>query len=197
MISAQTVLPVRIELICEPPISDRCDITWRYRTGYDKLRNRGLDVIAFIENDDWYSPEYLETMYKEWIKRDKPDIFGTNYTIYYHLKLGKYFTMYHQDRASAMNTFIKPDMDIAWPVDHEAFTDMHLWENIHGVTFKPEKIIAMGMKHGIGLCGGRSHVDKLHRYTNGEENFLQRTLDPDSYNFYSKFYDKSFAPEQR
>lgn len=192
MIEAQTFPPDDVEVIGYNPESDRCDITQRYRRGYEKLCGKGYDYIALMEDDDWYSPDYLETMRGEWRKRGQPDIFGTGYTIYYHLKLGAYFTMYHQDRASAMNTLIKPDLEINWPVDHEPFTDMHLWRTIHGVVFFPEKVISMGMKHGIGLCGGRSHVDKLHRYTQKDEGFLEKTLDPESYKFYSKFYEPTF-----
>lgn len=197
MKNAQT-LPVEHTVYMNyPPESDKCDITQRYKRGYEDLRGKRFDVIALMEDDDWYSPDYLQTMVDEWVKRGKPDIFGTGYTIYYHLKLGAYFTMYHQDRASAMNTLIKPDLEINWPPDHEPFTDMHLWQNIHGAVYFPEKVISVGMKHGIGLCGGRSHVDKLYRYTQKDEGFLQATLDPESYKFYSQFYDKSFAPEPR
>lgn len=192
MIEAQTLKPVHIEVIDYAPESNMCDITQRYRRGYDKLKGRDFDVISLVEDDDYYSPIYLETMAAEWEKRGRPDIFGTLYTIYYHLKLGAFFTMYHQDRASAMNTFIKPDLDINWPVDHEPFTDIHLWEKIRGVTFDPGKIISVGMKHGIGMCGGGSHTGKLKRYTEPDNGFLQRILDHESYKFYSQFYDPSF-----
>jgi hypothetical protein len=192
MIAAQTVHVDTICVMDYAPESNQCDITQRYKRGYDYLRGKGFDIIALMEYDDFYHPEYLATMITEWEKRGKPDIFGTGYTIYYHIKLGAYFTMYHQDRASAMNTLIKPDLEITWPVDNEPFTDMHLWRTIHGVVFFPEKVISMGMKHGIGLCGGRSHIDKLHRYSQKDEGFLQKTLDPESYKFYSQFYDPTF-----
>lgn len=192
MIEAQTLKPALILTVDYKPESDKCDITQRYRIGYNSFRDKGVDVIALMEDDDFYHPEYLETMINEWVKRGKPDIFGTGYTIYYHLKLGAYFTMHHQDRASAMNTLIRPDLEINWPVDHEPFTDMHLWRTIHGCVFFPEKVISVGMKHGIGLCGGRSHVDKLHRYSQKDEGFLQKTLDPESYKFYSQFYEPTF-----
>lgn len=188
----QTVKPDIIEHVNYAPISDSVDITQRYRKGYDNLRGHGLDVIAFMENDEYYAPDYLEIMLSEWVKRGKPDIFGTQYTIYYHLMLGAYFTMYHQDRASAMNTFIKPDLEISWPVDHEPFTDMHLWRQVHGCVIDPGKVISIGMKHGIGLCGGKSHIDRLHRYTQKDEGFLEKTVDPESYKFYKSFYDPTF-----
>ena len=192
MIAAQTVLPELITVMDYAPESDKCDITQRYKRGYEKLCGKGYDVIALMEEDDWYHPAYRETMLSEWEKRGRPDIFGTNYTIYYHLRLAGYFTMYHQDRASAMNTFIKPDLEISWPVDHEPFTDMHLWRQIHGCVIDPGKIISIGMKHGIGKCGGRSHVDKLHRYQNLNDGFLEKTIDPESYKFYRQFYEPTF-----
>lgn len=192
MIEAQTLKPELICVMCYPPDSDKCDITQRYRIGYRDLSGLGLDVIALMENDDWYSTEYLEYMVNKWQEHGKPDIFGTAYTIYYHLKLGAYFTMYHQDRASAMNTLIKPDLNLTWPVDHDPFTDTHLWQTVKGTAFFPEKVISVGMKHGVGLCGGRSHVDKLHRYTQMDEGFLKQTLDEQSYKFYSSFYDPTF-----
>lgn len=193
MMRHQTLRVDHIEIVSDKPKSDKPDITWRYRTGYDRLRGKHFDLIAFIENDDWYSPDYLEQMVSAWYDHGQPDIFGTNYTIYYHLRLRAYFTFTHTHRASAMNTFIRPDMDIKWPSDHEVFTDSWLWQSyVHRSAgtwglFSPPTPLALGMKHGVGLCGGRSHIDKLERYANPDNGFLKRTLDPDSFEFYDKF----------
>jgi glycosyltransferase involved in cell wall biosynthesis len=191
MVNDQSVKPYHIELVNDPPLSDKKDITYRYRIGYDRMRNMGLDVIAFMENDDWYSRQYLEMMLDEWLQRGKPDLFGTGYTIYYHLKLRKYITMVHDDRASAMNTLIKPDMDFNWGIDENPFTDMHLWITIpnRSVWFSP-RVVAVGMKHGIGKCGGYSHVDRLERYDvvgKPDNGFLERCIDAESFKFYEKF----------
>lgn len=189
-----------------------CDITKRYRTGYDLLRGKGLDVIAFIENDDWYAPDYLERMGEQWELAGRPDLFGTAYTIYYHIGLQAWLTMEHRRRASAMNTLIKPDLNITWCADSEPYTDIHLWtpplNPLKGtlnegpvvftadlnslveregcfnvikpkpgyegggigtrVTFNPMEVfkrhISVGIKHGVGLCGGRNHTNYLERY---------------------------------
>lgn len=197
MIEAQTLKPHIIELVNDPHTDSRPDITKRYRLGYDRLRNKGLDVIALIENDDWYSPMYLHLMVNTWIENRKPDLFGTNYTIYFHIKLQKYLTMQHDDRSSAMNTLIKPDLHFPWCSDDNPFTDLHLWQKnkrlINSRLFSPSPIISVGMKHGIGKCGGLSHVDKLHRYRSDGKIFLKGTLDPISYEFYNKYYDPSFS----
>lgn len=187
MMEAQTLKPFLITLVNDEPLNSKCDITYRYRIGYDRLRNKGLDVIALIENDDWYHPEYLKEMVNTWVEKGKPDLLGTNYTIYYHLKLRAWFKMNHNHRASAMNTLIRPDLNFNWCVDEDPYTDLHLWRQLKGIVFEPKNVISMGMKHGIGLCGGRSHVDRLHKYINQDQdfNFLKSILDTSSFNFYS------------
>jgi hypothetical protein len=190
MLKKQTLQPDHIELVNDAPLSEKCDITYRYRVGYDRMRAKNLDVIAFIENDDWYSPHYLETMVAQWAKAGKPDLFGTIYTIYFNVRIWKYLTMHHQDRASAMNTLIKPDLKINWPVDDEPFTDMHLWiNNLHlkKKVWRPEKHLSIGIKHGIGKTGGAMHLTKLYSYDRvgkPDNGFLESVVDTESLNFY-------------
>lgn len=205
MLKAQTYLPdlIAVNVVDDPPIDDHVDITKRYRIGYDQLRGKGLDLIAFIENDDWYSPNYLETMIAAWERFKRPGLFGTCETIYYHLQLKAYFKMEHHTRSSAMNTFIKPDMDFPWPVEMEPFLDMHLWGMKDNpiktrIVFKPDKIISVGMKHGVGkTIGGGQHIidDRVRRrYVNKDVNseypngFLKTVLDADSFTFYDNYF---------
>ena len=153
------------------------------------LRNKQLDVIAFIENDDWYHKDYFRLMTNAWQQHGKPDIFGTRYTIYYHLFQKAWFTMNHVSRSSAMSTFIKPDLDLTWTVDEDPYTDIHLWMNINNrITWKPDFHVCLGMKHGVGKCGGHNHVDQMHRFENldSESKFLIETLDEESLKFYTQ-----------
>ena len=191
MLEAQTLKPDHIELVNDVPLNDNCDITYRYRIGYERLRNKRFDIIAFIENDDWYSPAYLETMVNKWIELGKPDLLGTNYTIYYHLKLESYFTMKHDSRASAMNTLIKPDLNFPWCVDHEPYTDLHLWvrSGLNGIVFKPEQHISIGIKHGVGLTGGFCHTGKLDRYKENGVELIKQTMDKESFDFYFNYFN--------
>lgn len=188
MMEAQTLKPNHIELVNDPPRNHHKDISWRYRTGYDRLRGKGFDLIAFIENDDWYSPEYFEMIIGYWKAAGRPDMFGTNYTYYYNLRLRKYFKFEHNDRASAMNTFIKPDLTFPWSRDEDPYTDIWLWHRsgLNGKLCFPKKIISVGIKHGVGLCGGFSHVDRLKNYKTEDGGFLKETLDEESFNFYDR-----------
>lgn len=191
MLKAQSVQPDIIELVNDEPLSSDVDITWRYRIGYDRLRNKGVDIIFLWENDDWYHPDYIKIMLGEWIDAGKPDIFGTDFTIYYHIKLFAYIEMQHAPRASAMNTMIKPDLQFSWCADNEPYTDLHLWETIKGSVFTPEKYISLGIKHGEGLCGGASHTSRLHRYTNfdSDKKLLRSCMDPESFSFYTNYFN--------
>lgn len=195
MIEAQTIKPDIIELVDFPPKwTDKPDITLRYRTGYNTLRNQGLDCILLMENDDYYSPTYIEEMVQAWISHGKPEIFGQRYTIYYNLKLRAYFQFDHFSRSSAMNTLIKPDLNFKWCDDKEPYTDSWIWTRcrLNGITYAPEKINCIGIKHGDGMTGGKFHIDKLHRYERGPDpnfEFLKNNMDPESYKFYTEYYE--------
>lgn len=196
MINQQTLSATTIMVVDDPPRSNEKDITWRYRTGYDRLRNKGLDIIAFMEDDDWYSPDYLKTMIDAWKEHNMPVIFGTNYTHYYHIRLFTWFTMGHDIRSSAMSTLIKPDMHFDWCVDSNPFTDLFLWQKFGnqgvGTIFNPDPVICMGIKHGIGVCGGRSHINRLnlYKFPDSDHSFLKAITikDPEGYKFYSNYF---------
>lgn len=207
MIENQTIQPTVIKLVNDPTpahIPDgKPDITWRYRTGYDYLSGLGLDCILFMENDDYYAPDFIETMVREWDKAGRPNLFGTDYTIYYHIKLRKHEKLDHFTRSSAMSTLIKPDMSLNWGKDENPYTDSWLWlsSRLNGVTFHPDKHICLGIKHGVGMCGGRYHVDEytvsgqkrtgdLNKYKMDDLNFdfLRQHMDSESYEFYTNYF---------
>jgi hypothetical protein len=190
MIEAQTISPVRVIYVDYPPKSTRVDITERYRAGYEIVNEMSdVDVIAFMENDDWYAPDYLEFMTQQWEIHEKPELFGPVFTIYYNLRLKKYFKFLHIQQSSMMCTLMKPKLNFNWPKDHDPYTDQWLWMGHNGLkirkTFEPSRIVCVSMKHGVGLTGGRFHTDKLLRYINDDEGFLQHTLDAESNKFYS------------
>jgi hypothetical protein len=191
MMDAQTKQPDAVALINEPPKSDACDITYRYRIGYDQLRDKNLDCILLIENDDWYDPRYIERIVETWVENGKPDLLGYNYTIYYHIHLKRWMRFEHHNRASAMNTLIKPDMNFSWCPDHERYTDIWLWHKcpeIHSRKIvEPLTHLCMGIKHGIGMAGGEFHSTYLNRYKNHDDNhdFLKTFMDPESLKFYT------------
>jgi len=190
MLSEQTMKPDHIELVNDKPLSDYCDITYRYRIGFERLKNKGFDCVLLIENDDWYSPKYIETMVKKWEEEGRPSLLGHRYTYYYHIRHHIYEMMHHKRRSSAMNTLVKGDIEMTWPADHDPYADIHIWREIGGVTFTPEDPLCIGMKHGVGKLGGRMHKDKFERYRNKDGRaFLLKHLDEKSLYFYLRYYE--------
>lgn len=199
MLNSQTVKPDEIVWANWKPESNECDITKRYRIAYHLFDGMEYDCILFMENDDYYAPNYIETMIKEWVNNGKPDLFGIGYTYYYHLGIKKYSKFEHNRRASMMNTLIKPDLQFAWCKDSDPYTGVHLWDHIKNTipnwkTFCPEILISIGIKHGIGMSGGQFHRIKLDRYQESDENFefLKSHVTGEMFNFYSEMSSKAF-----
>lgn len=202
MMKHQTLQPYRIEVIDDEPISEHCDITHRYRTGYHRFKKDEVDLISFIEDDDAYSPIYLEHLARAWQHNGRPDLFGMNKTPYYHVRLRKWFYMHHDQRASAMATFIKPGMHFNWPVDTDPFTDQWLWLR-NNIGIKNRLVIPYhtglycGIKHGMTITGGDMHSNKLHRYTiDSAEPLDALHLDPLSRLFYEDLSKASILSNQ-
>lgn len=185
MLKQQTLQPNEICIVDDEPLSNDIDITYRYRIGFERLKDK-VDVIIFVENDDYYSPKYIETMVTAWVENGKPELFGIAETIYYHLKLKAFNIIKHDGRASAMSTMVSTKLDIDFPKDNEPFFDLHLWKTYKGVTFKPKEPINIGIKHGIGKCGGKGHLLSF-RYDNEdtEMKWLKSKVDNESFKFYS------------
>lgn len=203
MMDRQTLLPVRMLIFNNPPRDEKIDLGWRYKIGYEMLSKDNIDLIALIENDDFYHPEYLETMAHEWEERGRPMLLGIDYTIYYHLKLKKYFYFKHYSRSSAMCTVIRPNIpNIDWGPEHDPYTDMHLWTKVglvpgDRIIFHPDNPICIGMKgHGVGKTGGVFHDKDLERFDmedvidDQDGKFLEQTIgqvDAEGLQFYKQY----------
>lgn len=188
LLSQQTKQPDHVLIVDEPPKDNKCDITYRYRTGCEKLFALGVDVILFWEDDDWYRQDYIEKMLTAWLSIGKPHIFGLGDTIYYHIKTNQYKIMHHPERSSMMATLLSKEAKIDWGKDDYAFTDLILWKQLQSkATYKFNDTICLGIKHGIGMAGGSAHSKKF-RYDHNDQDlkYLQKVVDPKSFIFYGR-----------
>jgi len=175
MLGNQTMPADKICIVNEEPKSDAKDITYRFKKGFKNLFDQGCEVVFLIEDDDYYCNDYIKVMYNNWLVAGKPQIFGLGNTTYYHLKRKCYTTMDHPRRSSAFSTMVTKDvMNIDWPADDYPFLDLELWKQLKGITFKTNNPIAVGIKHGVGLCGGSGH-NETFRYENedNDHSFLE------------------------
>ena len=182
LIDRQTVKPDVIEIVNDKPIHNGKDVSWRYRIGCDRLFEKGVDVIIFWEDDDWYSKNYIETIINGWIENGKPDILGINSTVYYHIQSQRWTILEHNNRASAMSTIVtKEILNIQLCKDTDLWFDIHIWKKLNGIALNFKERINVGIKHGIGLTGGVGHINdhKIYKNTDKNYSFLESLIGAD------------------
>lgn len=188
LLGKQTVKPDVIHVIDKDFGIKGVDITARYKFGLKKVfEDDDCDVCFFIENDDWYSENYIETMLYLWDAHNRPSLFGLETSVYYHIGLKKYNKMFHAGRASAFSTMCTFEiLKCNFPNDTDVFFDIALWKtSLSKKTVVPHKEICLGIKHGEGLCGGRAH-SSVFPYKNNDidMDYLKSIVDKESFEFY-------------
>lgn len=188
----QSVGPTIHEIMDDKPLTEGVDITYRYRIGTQRLFDKGCDVVLFCEDDDYYSRKYVELMMRSWLANGRPHVFGLNKTIYYNIRNSKFANLTHPGRASMMSTMVSKHAVINWGDDNYAYTDMILWQQSKSKLAVDLGPICVGIKHGVGLCGGGGHDVNWIRFHGHDENhvYLKSLIDEKSYNFYSKWFTK-------
>jgi glycosyltransferase involved in cell wall biosynthesis len=187
LIDGQTLQPNHRVIIDFEPINNDVDVVKRYRRGCEILFARGCDVVLFIENDDFYAANYIETMVGLWDNSGRPAIFGVGSSIYYHITGKKYFTINHAGRASAMATLTtKSILNIEWPADNYPYLDVIIWQKMRGSTFIVNPPICIGIKHNIGMVAGGAHNPESLHYKNDDPdgNYLKNIVGPEFWPFY-------------
>jgi glycosyltransferase involved in cell wall biosynthesis len=195
LLSLQTRQPDVVEIVDD--VTDLAtDITWRYRHGVERILAKGVDVILFWEDDDYYLPCYIEEMIKGWERSGKPDIFGHVITVYYHIVWRMYSYRKHRGRASMMNTMITKEaaQKITWCNDTESFTDLHLWNILKGVSIDAPQMF-IGIKHGTGTCVTHGHSSlELYGANDEDYEYLKGFVkDKRSIDFYTTFKAKTLT----
>lgn len=189
LISDQTMQPDFVEIVDDKPKSNEVDITYRYRIGVERCKQKGADCIIFWEDDDYYAPTYIQRMVGEWTKKGCPDILGISSTIYYNVVTLKYVYLSHPGRASMMSTMINAKAQINWGDDSYAYTDMILWRQLKGFAVSFNERLNIGIKHGTGLCGGGGHQTIWAHYNQEDQDysFLKQHIKGQDLEFYKQF----------
>lgn len=192
LLSKQTLKPDEINIVDFKPSDDKKDITKRYRIGCEQLFNeKKCDLVIFWEDDDWYSADYIQTIYNSWVQNNKPSLIGFGKTIYYHLFTKNYLIVNHPKKASACCTAVtKEILNIKFPDDTYPYLDIELWGQIpNRYVINTDKFYHVGFKHGIGLVGGGGHPNDWSKYDSNDNslNFLKSIIDSDSLEFYRNY----------
>lgn len=141
--------------ILQPPASDfSASFQGNLLRGLEKVQG---DKVVFIEDDDWYSADYLQIM-SEWL--DRGDLAGEGNARYYNVATKRYRTCGNRDHASLCQTGIRADYVpalIARVRSHNTtFFDLRIWKNWfvgRGKILRAESRISCGMKGLPGKAG--------------------------------------------
>jgi len=175
MVQAQTRIVDHVIVIDYPPKDSTPDLVTRFREGFERAFNLyKCDLAIAWENDDYYSPGYISFIVDAWERSGNPQIIGLNRTIYYNINTNKYVILSHPGRASMMSMAVTPAILVhKWCADQYTYLDWHLWTQDKTLTKKsvPSPHIAIGIKHGIGLCGGGGHTDQWGHYNQEDKDW--------------------------
>lgn len=187
-IARQTKQPERIFHVNYEPQTDGVDLISRVRGGVESAKYHGIEWCFIIENDDYYPANYFDRFTPYF---DKFDFIGEEETVYYNLRNLTYKTLEHKFRSSLFTTAFRVSALnlFEWPADTTPFLDIEMWKYAR---FKRRKFIktgAVGIKHGIGMCGGKGHVMNLRNQDN-DLHELTRLTDEMGFEFYKKLIEK-------
>lgn len=193
----QTMKPDHIIIVDYPAKDESIDLVPRYKYGFLKAFDLyKCDLAICIENDDWYSDNYIQFMVEQWEKNLCPDVIGINHSIYYNISHNKYTVLSHPGRASMMNMAVTANiLDINWCPEDYAYLDFHIWtraKKLKKISVPDCDRISIGIKHGIGLCGGGGHIVGWKHYTHEDKDwqyFSNIVKNESDINFYKNISD--------
>lgn len=183
-----TLKPDEIIHVNYPPRREGYDLVERIQMGINVAHVKGFDLCFVFENDDLYPANYFE--------RFKPffpdyDFFGQEYSWYYNLRNLTYNRFDHPYRSSLFTTGFKISAlnNFEWPDNIKPFLDIDLWKYARHKKRIFIESGAIGIKTGIGLCGGKGHQFVM-KNKDSEMKWLRERVDQESFEFYKSMSEK-------
>lgn len=183
-----SVAPEKVYHINHTPTTSGFDLIDRIFVGTCKAKANGIDWVFIIENDDFYPFNYFDHFLPY---MEKYDFIGEDKSTYYNLQNKTYRTFEHQYRSSLFTTAFKISAlnNFEWPAKEERFLDIALWKYARHKRRKFIETGALGIKHGIGLCGGNGHKMRM-KFEDKDLVYLRQHTDEIGYHFYSQMVQK-------
>ena len=175
-----TVKPDKSYFILDEPKNSKADLTWRIKLGLFMAERDGFDVCYIIESDDYYPPDYFETM-----DIGDNDFIGTSKTVYYNLRNTTWNEFTHEKRSSLFNTGLRISAlkGFEWPSDDHLFLDIMIWKHALKKNYLLlSEPVGVGIKHNIGKVGGIGH--KLTMPNKDDWKYLEAKVDAEALEFY-------------
>lgn len=180
--------PGKSYFVDHKPTSNQIDLVERVRLGIEQARIDGFEYAFIVEDDDFYPADYFERF-----DLGTFSFYGEQQTTYYNLKNRTHTTFKHFGRSSLFTTgFRIKDLDkFNWIVPGRRFLDIELWKysETHPGMRSFTATGAIGIKHGLGLCGGKGHQMNMDNRDDGLK-WLKENVDPEAFQFYTDLMKK-------
>ena len=183
MIGYQTVQPDAVEVIDMPASGPEPDIRARIEEGVSRLKAARVERVYVWEDDDYYAPDYLERQEAAW--GEGIVLQGVKRVFYYHLPTFS-FGLLHVKNPALFVTGFKVKF---WNVRKRVIgaTEVNVDNRLWAIPMRQQKwrqktrkidapVVAVGMKHGIGLCGGKGHHPIKEAWMRYSSDSLDRSM---------------------
>lgn len=148
------------------------------------------DAVVFVEDDDWYSPLWLQTCERQ---LSGCDLFGEGNALYYNVKHRYWFQHSNFDHASLCSTAIRASH--LYQIENNCgaghpFIDELAWKSFHGrkSVSRPVKRQVIGIKGMPGRAGyGAGHGPADPGMNSDPQLNKLKTLIGNDYEYYRKF----------
>jgi len=184
-----TLKPNQIFHINTPPTGTGFDLIARVIDGCYRAKAAGFDLCFIVENDDFYPSDYFKK-YEPYFEQG--DFFGQDYSDYYNLRNLTHNRFQHQYRASLFTTGFKLSAlnNFEWPDNRKPFLDIPLWQYARHKRRIFVDSGAVGIKHNLGLCGGKGHQMYWPKNYDHGMNWLKKSVDQEAFTFYHSLAEK-------
>ncbi len=177
-LSRMSVRPDKSYFIDYKPTSERIDLVERVKQGVEQAKNDGYEYVFIVEDDDAYGKDYFAQF-----DIGEYAFYGSEETIYYNIRNATYNIMTHPGRSSLFTTGFKISelQNFNWYAPRSRFLDITIWEYSDSSIGRRQfvKTGAIGIKHNLGLCAGKGHLqygpntdyalEKLRAWTDDEQ----------------------------
>jgi hypothetical protein len=187
LISQKLPFDLGIVHVDYPPFNAQFDLIERIKTGIKQAKHNGFKKAFIVENDDWYSEDYFKPF--------EEDFVGYSDTIYYHIKNKTWEHTFHPNHASLFSTAFKLSAmaTFKWPRPDTVFLDIGIWKHAQqtGKCLLKKDNPNIGIKHGIGLCGGMGHRQTFP-FKDYKMEWLAAKVDEKSLELYKELGERTF-----
>jgi hypothetical protein len=153
-----------------------------------------VKAIFIIEDDDYYKPVYLESMF---LRMGDRWAIGEVRTIYYNVQYRKYITNPNTGHSSLFQTALSwdgiPALESSF---RDKFIDAKFWTIVHNKHLFSADNLAVGMKGMPGRGGiGAGHSRAMNMHPDIEMRYLTRLIGKEDARLYERYYGGGDQPQ--